>query len=425
MIERLWIDASPLLPPRTGIGRYCAGLLQGFAALQAESIPLPVVELLHADGSLQSAETAWTITSGRHWAEASTAPMAPWRWRLLAMLRRAGRHVPGLHTLNDRWRDLRVEKRLRQRVGMDRVVLHATNFIPPISPKRWPGSLALTVHDMSCFDVPETHPLERVRRMQRRLPAAVKTADTVFCVSQHAASRLQHHLGVPQHKIRVTPLGVDAFFFDEKLQQQREVLACHGLQAGRYWLSVATLEPRKNLELVIRTFGRLPQRERLTTPLVLVGALGWKTGPLQRVMEPLVREGSVRVLGYLPDTQLPALYAQACAVIYLSRYEGFGLPVAEAMACGALVIASNATSIPEVLADAGISLHPDDEDGLLALFRTIPATCASGYVDLREQARAVARANFTWKRCAETTLAGYALKLSDAMEDAIQRSHSS
>ncbi len=409
MSDRIWLDAAPLLPPRTGIGRYCAGLLQGMAALKAENA-LPVLELLHADGSLQAVETA--LTGGEQGGPAAPAPsMASWRWRMLAMLRRTGRHVPGLHALNDRWRDLRLAHRLRRQAGLDRVVLHGTNFIPPVAPGRWPGGLALTVHDMSCFDVPETHPLERVHRMHRRLPAAVDAADVVFCVSHHAAQRLRHHLGVPAEKIRVTPLGVDAVFLDELLHRRPEVPARHGLEAGRYWLSVATLEPRKNLKMVIRAFARVPRKLRMRTPLALVGAVGWKTAALQRLMEPLVREGSVRVLGYLPDAELPALYAHATAVLYLSRYEGFGLPVAEAMACGALVIASNATSIPEVLGDAGLSLDPDDEDGLVTHFLTL----ADGPQDpaceaLRSRARTRAWSTFTWTRCAEATLAGYPLR---------------
>lgn len=409
MGNRIWLDAAPLLPPRTGIGRYCAGLLQGMAALKAAQVAAPVVELLHADGSLHEVEAALAACAQR--LRLPPASMAPWRWRMLALLRRVGRQVPGLHAINDRWRDLRLAERLRRQAGMDRVVLHATNFIPPVALGRWPGGLAVTVHDMSCFDVPQTHPVERVRRMQLRLPAAVAAADVVFCVSHHAAQRLRHHLGVPQEKIRVTPLGVDAVFLDEQLQRRPEVAARYGLEPGRYWLSVATLEPRKNLETVIRAFARLPRDRRLHLPLVLVGAVGWKTAALQRLMDPLVREGSIRVLGYLPDVELPALYAHATAVLYLSRYEGFGLPVAEAMACGALVIASNATSIPEVLGDAGLSLDPDDEDGLLAHFLNLadePSHAA--YEALRSRARMRACSTFTWARCAQATLAGYPLR---------------
>jgi alpha-1,3-rhamnosyl/mannosyltransferase len=133
---------------------------------------------------------------------------------------------------------------------------------------------------------------------------------------------------------------------------------------------------------------------------------GWKTSALDRLLAPLVDRGVVRLLGHVPDADLPALYAHAAACLYMSRYEGFGLPVAEAMACGGVVLAANATSIPEVAGDAAVLLAPDDVDALRqAMCATLEAPEQFGA--LRTRAQTEARQRLQWHRCAELTVQAY------------------
>ena len=140
----------------------------------------------------------------------------------------------------------------------------------------------------------------------------------------------------------------------------RGFLAPFGLQPQQYILSVGTLEPRKNLTTAIKAYARLPEVIRAEIPLVIAGMKGWRTDGLDKEVAALIDKGQIRRLGYVPDEALPALYSGARAFVYPSLYEGFGLPPLEAMACGAPVIVSNRSSLPEVVEDAGLQVDALD-----------------------------------------------------------------
>ena len=183
------------------------------------------------------------------------------------------------------------------------------------------------------------------------------------------------------------------------------MLARHGLAHGGYLLSVGTLEPRKNLVAAIRAWASLPTAVTAGRPLVVAGAKGWLNDAIMALVERLERAGSVRFLGFVAQEDLPALYSGAIALAYPSRYEGFGLPVVEAMACGVPVITSNASCLPEVAGGAAELVDPDDEAGLAqAMHRLIEdeghrrALSAAGIEWVRE---------LTWAACAERTLEVY------------------
>lgn len=403
----VWLDAAPLAPPRTGIGRYCAGLLRGFREL-GDQHGDPCLSLLHADGTVTSElEGNWHNPIDD---ERLHNPTTHWKGRLLSGLRDAARSLPGSYTLRDEVRAYRLRSALESRLTAKPVVLHASTFIPPRVPEHKFDALAVTIHDLSCFDIPDMHPPERVRRIQKLLPGVVEKANVVFCVSRYTASRAQSFLSVDPKKIFITPLGVESFFFDEALQKNRSCLNEYGLTPGKYWLSIATLEPRKNLETVLRAFRALPTLMRLEYPLIIAGTRGWMTSSLEREIVPLLDEGSARLLGYVPDRNLPSLYHNSTATIYLSRYEGFGLPAAEAMACGSLVISSNTTAMPEVIGDTGVLLSPDDQYALSDTMLSVVEHPES-FIRYRQKARALANKSLRWTSCANLTLEGYRLGL--------------
>ena len=174
---------------------------------------------------------------------------------------------------------------------------------------------------------------------------------------------------------------------------------------GSYVLSLCTLEPRKNIEQVLRCFVRLVRENPLPElSLVLAGTKGWD---FERIFDEIKGAAEIRgriiVTGYVDDDDLPALYGGATMFVYPSFYEGFGLPPLEAMQCGVPVISSNTSSLPEVVGDAGLMVDPADEAGLCqAMYRLCHEQ------SLREQlsARAVARARlFSWERCGRETVA--------------------
>ena len=173
-----------------------------------------------------------------------------------------------------------------------------------------------------------------------------------------------------------------------------------------YILHVGTIEPRKNLSTLVRAYARLRREHRLTPELVLAGEPGWMYQPTVRLVEELGLRNSVHFIGRVPAAELPAVYSAADLLVFPSLYEGFGLPPLEAMTCGTPVVASNVSSLPEVVGDAGLLVDPRDETALAeAMFRALTDT------DLRQQMRerGLQRAKgFSWERCARETLAVYA-----------------
>jgi glycosyltransferase involved in cell wall biosynthesis len=298
---------------------------------------------------------------------------------------------------------LRAMRQLSFFVGVKRRridVYHAPNFLP----LAFDGPTVITVHDLSFVRYPETHPKERVRIMERRLPKAIANSAFVLVDSDFVRSEVMDVYGTPAEKVITTHLGVSARFRPMSPQETRGVLDRYGVAHGRYVLSVGTLEPRKNLVGTLEAFARLPVQLRRTHPLALIGMTGWKMEHMSAQLDTLAAEGDVKPMGYVPDADLPYLYAGAAAFIYPSIYEGFGLPVIEALATGAPVITSNRASLPEVAGQQAATVDPADYAALAKALRE--ALDAAGQIEAREKRIEWAR-SFTWQRCAEQTIAVY------------------
>lgn len=278
---------------------------------------------------------------------------------------------------------------------------HEPNFLA----YRFNGPSVITVHDLSWLRYPEMHPAERVRAMNRYFEPGLRRAAMLITDAESVRLEVIARFGIPAERIVAIPLGFDAAFRPHTPEDTQAVLAARDLRHGRYFLSVGTLEPRKNVQATVRAYAALPAAVRERHPLVLAGMRGWRTSAMERMLEPLVAGGQVRMLGYLDRTELAALTAGALAMVYPSIYEGFGLPVLEAMACGVPVITSNVSSLPEVVGDTGVLIDPMDVDGLSEAMRQM-AEDARLRADLG--ARALARAGqFSWQRCAAATTEVY------------------
>jgi len=275
-------------------------------------------------------------------------------------------------------------------------------FEPAYLPYATPLPTIITIHDLSHLRHPETHPVNRVRELDRDLPAAVARADRILTVSDFTRREVLEVFGVDPSRVVTTPLGVEPRFFPRTAAQTSPLLAPLALKHGQYFLAVGTLEPRKNVLTVVEAHSRLPAPIREAYPLAVAGMKGWLTHAITRRLEVAQSRGDVRLLGYVDDRQLPLLYSGAALVSYPSIYEGFGLPLLEAMASGVPVAASNRASMPEVVGDAGILLDPEDVEGFTSVMRRI-VDDAEFANDL--SARALERAKlFTWKRCAVLTM---------------------
>lgn len=283
---------------------------------------------------------------------------------------------------------------------LDRVdLLHGpVNVAPLLSTAR----TVVTVHDLAFERYPEHYPAMRRRYLSAMTRLSVRRAKRVIAVSEATRTDLVELYGLPRERIAVAPNGIDARFRPQGAEEVAAFRHQHCLPQ-RFLLFVGTLQPRKNLDGLIRAMGTL--RDRMDWPLIVGGGTGWMHDSIQRaVKQQNVRE-RVRFVGYLPPDDLPLWYSAASIVVVPSYYEGFGLPALEAMACGTPVVASSASSLPEVVGDAGILVNPKR-----------PRTIASGILELIENearreeltARGIERAKqFSWHRTARETYAVY------------------
>ena len=270
---------------------------------------------------------------------------------------------------------------------------------------RFDGPTVITVHDLSWIRYPETHPPERVRAMERYFEPALRRAARLLTDSEFVKREVIEVFGLDPDLIEAIPLGLDPLFSPRAPAQTQAVLRRLALVHGGYFLSVGTMEPRKNLQATVKAYASLPAAVRERHPLVIAGMKGWRTTAIERLLEPLVECGQARLLGYLAREDLAAVTAGALAMVYPSIYEGFGFPPLEAMGCGVPPISSNVSSLPEVVGDAGLQVDPSDIDGLAGAMRMMADDEAlRASLSRRSLARA---ADFTWDRCVARTAAAY------------------
>ncbi len=270
-------------------------------------------------------------------------------------------------------------------------ICHATALVP--APTRAP--LVVTVHDLAFLRAPEAFSSHGVRVMRRSLDRIERDADIVVCSSLATMADIEA-AGIGSDRLRLVPLGVDAAV--ASADEVERVRARHDLPA-RFVLFVGTLEPRKNLERLALAVARLDE----PLPLVIAGADGW--GGVAEAVAGAVDAASVdaRFLGFVPDRELPGLYAAASVFAYPSVWEGFGLPVAEAMAQGTPVITSRGTSTAEVAGGAAVLDDPLDIDDIAR-----GLTAALGDRDRLHLAGRARAAELTWEASTAATRAVYA-----------------
>ena len=228
-------------------------------------------------------------------------------------------------------------------------------------------------------------------------------ARRILAISQSTADDLTDLLGVPASKIDVTPLGYDKAMFRTLLPAECEHFRRKENLPERFWLYIGTLEPRKNLQMLLRAYANLSPQERL--PLLLGGGVGWRGQAILADIERLGLSESVKHVGFIPAADLSLWYNCAEAFLYPSVFEGFGLPVVEAMACGTPVVTTDVSSLPEVAGKAGRCLPPEDQERWTAELKAIKTND-----EWREMARekGLERAKlFSWARTAELTLGSY------------------
>lgn len=300
--------------------------------------------------------------------------------------------------LHKRTRDWRQKRDiLRARDGL----FHGPNYFLPAMGE---GGV-ITVHDLSIFRYPETHPAERLRFFEREFAASVQRARHIITDCETTRTEVAEFLSIDLSRITAVPLAASPAFLPRPAESIAPILARHGLVPQGYALCVSTVEPRKRIAELVHAWEALPPAIRTRWPLMVTGGAGWLSDGVQDLMEMGARQGWVRYLGFIAEEELPLLYAGAALFVYPSVYEGFGLPPVEAMASGVPVVVANASCLPEVTGGAAMLVAPEDQaDFTRRLEQAL--TDAAWRNDAIANGLLVA-GGYSWERCAAETIDVY------------------
>ncbi|MDP4916895.1 MAG: glycosyltransferase family 4 protein [Haliea sp.] len=388
---RIILGGEPLLGNLTGIGQYTRHLLDGLC--QAPAID-QVSVYLH--GRLVPAAEALEMASGPSDPDAGgTSPPLLARMHGRAtrsdLLIRAYRLLsPGLYAWG-----------LRGSKNTD--LFHAPNFLLPSA---FPGRVMVTVHDLSTWLHPEWHPAGRSALVNHHLRRLAGDGSAILTVSEFVKRQLVEHIHIPAERIRVTPLGATPEFSPMDSNHFDTACPFPELVYKRYFLALATLEPRKNLQRLLDAwleYRRARGAEAL--PLVLAGEAGWQCEDLLNQIAEIPDNGNLIRLGYVEQATLPTVVAGARALLFPSLYEGFGLPVLEALQSGTAVLTSLGTPMEDLAGEAAWLVDPEDTSSITRALDSMHDD--DDTVSNRVSTGLLLAAQYSWQNCVSATVEAY------------------
>ncbi len=365
---RIAIDYTSAVQQHAGIGRYTRELIRALAQLDHDS--------------------RYTLFSAGHDPEGYAWP-SNFRTRELPL---TDRHLAIL------WQRLRLPLPVEFITG-GADIYHSPDFVlaPVLHAKR-----VLTIHDLSFMRLPECSSPPLLEYLMRNVPRSIERADLILADSESTQQDLVELLHVDPAQTRVVYAGIDPNFGEHlDVDTARKK---YGLQRP-YILSVGTLQPRKNYVRLIKAFALLRQEQQVDIDLVIAGGNGWLYEEIFETITELGLEERVHVTGFVDEADLPSLYAGAAVFAFPTLYEGFGMPVLEALACGAPVLTANTSSLPEAAGEAALLVDPLNIEGMAeGLWRLLDER------ELRNELMSHAEeqlAKFTWPHAAADLLASY------------------
>ena len=377
------LAVDPVTPKLTGIGRYTVELAQGLANLVGQQ---------HVAG-INSIRYFW------HWkfVESINPLLKPSVAASIATSPEDLTH----RALRTVYEVLMPSIQARALSKSCDSLYHSPNFYLP----KFSGPTVTTFHDLSVSRFPEWHPQARIAHLAKALPLALARANAVITPTACVRAELIADHCVEADKVFVVPMGVSDKWFDADSDNIESELAEHGLVANEYALCIATLEPRKNLIRLLRAYAALANAERKRWPLVLCGQAGWLSGDIHTEIAKGVESGWLKYLGYVPEMFMHTLMRGARCFLFPSLYEGFGLPVLEAMASGTPVVASDIPSLREVAGSTALFPEPRSE---LAIRTCIErALCDQPWRQSSAAAGRIRAQEFSWARTVSETAAVY------------------
>jgi len=282
-------------------------------------------------------------------------------------------------------------------------LLHSPHYTIP-----WLGwwfKRAVTFPDLTFFLFPEMHLSWKVNYFQNMMKISARVADKIISISYSTTRDMIDKLSIPPHKIATTQLAVSSKYKADIDKQKGKEVAVKYQLPSEYILFIGTIEPRKNILGLIKAYLLLPNLIRDKHKLVIVGKKGWHYDELFDFLSKIRNKEDIILLGYVSEEDLPYIYNYASLFVYPSFYEGFGIPVLEAMKSGVPVISSNVSSMPEVLGDAGILINPNEPEEIKSAMEK--ALNDKSLSDKMRQEGIKQAQKFSWQRCAEETLAVY------------------
>ncbi|MGI9168340.1 MAG: glycosyltransferase family 4 protein [Pyrinomonadaceae bacterium] len=366
---KIALDGLPLSDTLTGVGHYTLELARHLARSSADE-----VFVVSPRGFIASMESETGSPTNLHLTRPTISPLTRYWWSI---------GLPRYIRKNE------IE------------IFHGTNFEVPLRGK---CPSVITIHDLSMVLHPQTHNRRRVRRARQRLPIMARTATMVVTPSEAVRQEVHQHLEIPLDRIVTIPEAARSTFhrqdpeLTDKVRKRLEITT-------PFVLYVGTVEPRKNLLTLVRAFEDVLSASDFSLQLVIAGRKGWMVDDLFRHVKQSPAAEQIIFTGYLSDDDLCALYSSCVLFVYLSLYEGFGLPPLEAMACGAPVIASRIPSLTETVGEAALLVSPTDVRELALNIRSLLQDEAVRTQLARKGRQRVSE--LSWDRTARLTRAVY------------------